>query len=374
MLTFHRKRAWIVQELTCATDIVLHYADQSIKAVDLWDNFFDTSTFKEWFVEDVKQTSPNIQRMFSILRRTQPNPDPELQPFESIIHDFSGQLATEPRDHIYAFRSLYQKHVGQIVPVEYCISLSELVSRSLRCCETKTNLHSLFTILYSWRLWECSKQELDRDAGKPIVARLCPQLPNPFLPVSGSTNATPRLRPSFESGLELACTRGYFDPGSSQQKRVFLPSRAVETIRRTEPSTWCVALLDADYDLMVYAGQRSRNGERPYSWVKEAAGIALVAHTDNVDNQSRVTPPAVGIWVRGPHTRLDGKLSSSLRRLEYFRKTLENAFQTQDGVVFGYPRRSEISIGMSLRSWLQLSYQLRSWEVECPAGPDDESI
>lgn len=352
-------RAWVVQELACATKILLHYGHEAIPVSPLWDNVFDSAFFKDWFQGDRKQLAHGLRRVVSILRRTQPNPDTELQPFESIIHDFSYQRCAEPRDHIYAFRSLYQDQYGDAVPVDYSISMPELISRALRCCETKTNLHSLFTMLSRW---EISDEELSIDVNLLVVARICPQLPNRFVsPTEMASAVSCPLPPPIGPELELTCVRRGSSSTTAAQKYVFLPKAAAQMIRQAPPSSWCVSLLGPDYDLMVQDDASLEANREESDVLANIGGIAIVAQLEGSGSGMRA--PVVGIWLLWPPFKWNREQYRLLRRLCYCWRILHDEFQKGilDGVLFEYTKRSEISVRMTLPSWMELSRTLQRW-------------
>ncbi|KPI36708.1 uncharacterized protein AB675_10105 [Cyphellophora attinorum] len=368
------QRAWIVQELTTARKVHLQSGVSTLHLDDLWDGLLDTADFNDWhFRSAPSDVRFRLRPMLNVLRRAD-HSYPQLQPFESIIHDFSNLRCAEPRDHIYAFHALFQGKTHRKLPIDYEISIPELISKALDCCETKTNLHSLFTIL---RTWQISKAEQGRDPDRLIHARLCPKMDHRFQPHDSSLtrqNFDPgalnvdsgttmeEARNVFGPELELAGTRTIAE-SSGSNKHIFLPAAAAPHSRNTA-QPWCLVLVDVQYDLYFTKPFNLRNPLRPASVdVGSYAGLVILAYLDRDGKTYSLSgQPHFGVWLTDIETP-DVGANQSRRRRQTFRnlKALWECLRRGLGdATWRRKSRSEITVGLPLTAWMRLNESIRN--------------
>lgn len=359
-----------MQELTTARKVCLHSGLSTLHLDDLWDGLLDTDEFNDWHFRTASSDIRfRLRPMLNVLRRAD-HSYPQLQPFESIIHDFSNLRCAEPRDHIYAFHALFQGKARRKLPVDYEISIPLLISKALDCCETKTNLHSLFTIL---RTWKIDKVEQGRDTSGLIHARLCPKMDDRFQPPAislpgqsagpnvlyvDSDNIVEITRDVLGPELELAGTRTAAE-SSVSRKYLFLPGAAAQ--RLLEPSqSCCLILLDVQYDLYFTKPFNLRNPSRPASMdVGSYAGLAILSCLDrNGKSYSLAGQIQLGVWLNyteGYVNQVEHH-RNTFRNLKLLRECLQEAFAV---ATWRYKSRSEITVGLPLTAWMQLDESIR---------------
>jgi hypothetical protein len=311
--------------------------------------------------------------MLNVLRRAD-HSYPQLQPFESIIHDFSNLRCAEPRDHIYAFHALFQGKTRRKLPINYEISIPELISKALDCCETKTNLHSLFTIL---RTWKINQAEQNRDPDRLIHARLCPKLDHRFQPYDSSLPGQSLNAAAFDVdwGTTMEVARNIFGPelelagtrtiaeSSGSNKHIFLPAAAAPRMKSTA-QPWCLVLIDVQYDLYFTKPFNLRNPSRPASIdVGSHTGLVILAYLDRDGKTYSLSgQPHFGVWLSEIETSDVGASQVRRRRqtLRNLKALWECLRQGLGNATWRRQSRSEITVGLPLTAWMRLNESIRN--------------
>lgn len=128
---FHR--AWTLQEMIKAPAITIHHGDQSISQVDYerGKKYFE-GPIKESFENSIGRTpKKDLSEIHHNGNLRKDRPEPYLK---MVVSNSPARGATNPRDHIYAFRSISTGHDGsdwELLP-DYEASVEEVYSRFAR--------------------------------------------------------------------------------------------------------------------------------------------------------------------------------------------------------------------------------------------------